>query len=162
MLVLELDTKLCMSKLLLTDTFDNHLFIEGDITTYNKFIIDGYLHKEFFEKEMETYPEDFRLHSYWKDLRDYCLQLIKGKRTPLSFRFIFSLARPAILTILEDEHLSFSPDDIQGLYLNFKYDGTDLNCTTGVSMKTFTLDKTIEQAWDRTANAYFIKLDLLK
>ena len=39
-------------------------------------------------------------------------------------------------------------EDIQGLYLNFHYDGTTLQCITGTSMHTFTMDKTLEREWD--------------
>ena len=35
-----------------------------------------------------------------------------------------------------------------GLYLNFHYDGTMLQCITGTSMHTFTMDKTLEREWD--------------
>ena len=45
------EVKECMSKLLLSDTFDSFLFIEGEIVTYNTFSINGFLKKDFFEKD---------------------------------------------------------------------------------------------------------------
>ena len=48
--------KIAMSHLLLKDTFDNFSFIEGEITTFNKFTISGFLQEDFFdEKPEETY-----------------------------------------------------------------------------------------------------------
>ena len=47
-------------------TFDSFSFIEGEITTFNKFTFDGYIQKEFFEE----IPE--QTHSEWKDLREFC------------------------------------------------------------------------------------------
>ena len=41
--VYQLSAKNCMSHLLLKDTFDTFLFIEGEFTTFNKFTISGYL-----------------------------------------------------------------------------------------------------------------------
>ena len=41
--------KECMSQLLLTETFDPFLFIEGEIMTFSTFTMDGYLKKKFRE-----------------------------------------------------------------------------------------------------------------
>ena len=52
MIALQLNgTKNFMSHLLLTDTFDNFLFIEGEIVTFNTFTIDGYIQKAFYDSE---------------------------------------------------------------------------------------------------------------
>ena len=78
--VYQLSAKNCMSHLLLKDTFDTFLFIEGEFTTFNKFTISGYLQEDFFdEKPEETY-------SRWEKIRDFCFQIIRGKRTPLNLR----------------------------------------------------------------------------
>ena len=42
------EIKSFMNKLLLSQTFDNFLLVEGQITTYNTFHIDGRLQKDFF------------------------------------------------------------------------------------------------------------------
>lgn len=49
----------------------------------------------------------------------------------------------------------FRPEDIQGMYLNLSYDGLNLTCITGISMKTFTMDKSLERAWDDAAQKSF-------
>ena len=82
------NVKACMSHLLLMDTFDSFLLIEGEIMTFNTFKIDGFIQKNFYTSEeleqMGTLPE----YAYWKQLREYCFSLIKGKKTPLGFRFV--------------------------------------------------------------------------
>ena len=148
MLIFSLDTKKCMNALLLHPAFDSFLFIEGDITTFNTFQFNGRLKK------------DDREYALWRELREFCLSLIKGKRTPLGFHFVLSMSAPNIARLLEQEHLSFAPADVQGLYLNFKYDGTKLSCTTGTSMNLFTLDKSLEQAWDKMAQRIFAKYEI--
>ena len=45
------DIKNFMSKLLLSQTFDNFLLVEGSITTFNTFRIDGRLHTAFYTAE---------------------------------------------------------------------------------------------------------------
>lgn len=73
------NVKACMSHLLLMDTFDSFLLIEGEIMTFNTFKIDGFIQKNFYTSEeleqMGTLPE----YAYWKQLREYCFSLIKEK-----------------------------------------------------------------------------------
>ena len=51
------NTKNFMTHLLLSDTFDNFLFIEGEIVTFNTFTIDGYIQKAFYEDSMAPGPD---------------------------------------------------------------------------------------------------------
>ena len=136
MIVFNLKAKNCMSHLLLKPTFDGYSFIEGEITTFNKFTFDGYIQKEFFEEVPQ------QTHSDWKDLREFCFSLIKGKRTPLGFKFVLSLAPKHFEMFLESNAVEgFEASNVKGLYLNFKYDGTNLQCVTGTSLSIFTMDK---------------------
>lgn len=161
MLIFSLDTKKCMNELLLRSAFDSFLFIEGEITTFSTFRIDGRLKKEYYRQRLEKEtPVPDREYALWKELREFCFSLIKGKLTPLSFRFVLSLSAPNIAHLIAQEELDFAPSDVQGLYLNFKYDGTILTCTTGTSMNLFTLDKSLEQAWDKMAQRIFSKHEI--
>ncbi len=147
-----LSAKSCMSHLLLKDTFDQFSFIEGEITTFNTFTIDGFLHKEFYdEKPAHSY-------SYWREVRDFCFSIIRGKRTPLGFKIVLSMAPEHFGDFLAEHQIrTFSPEDITGLYLNFHYDGTVLQCITGISMRTFSMDKTLEKEWDVYVERFFSK-----
>ena len=40
------------------------------------------------------------------------------------------------------------------VYLNIHFDGTRLSCITGTSFKTFTMDKTLEHAWDEMVEKF--------
>ena len=42
----------------------------------------------------------------------------------------------------------FLSEDVQGLYLNIKYEKQRLSVVTGISLKKFSMDKSLEQAWD--------------
>ena len=143
-----------MQHLLLKTTFDSFSLIEGE-TTYNTFHIDGYLHKKFFEEAPQ------KEYSSWGDLREFCFQIIRGKRTPLNFRFILSLPREDFEDFLNQQEIfAFRSSDLQGLYLNFKYDGTSLKCVTGISLSLFTMDKTLEKVWDNYAKEFFLKQEI--
>lgn len=144
------DIKDFTSHLLLKDSFDSFCFIEGEIMTFNTFRIDGFIQKEFFDTDSEL-PE----YSYWKNIREYCFQIIRGKRTPLSFRFVFSLSPKNIERLIRQSVPSVRPEDVQGLYLNLHFDGTHLTCVTGTSFKTFILDKSLEHIWDEMVQKVF-------
>ena len=155
MIIFNLKTKNCMQHLLLKTTFDSFSLIEGEITTYNTFHIDGYLHKKFFEEAPQ------KEYSSCGDLREFCFQIIRGKRTPLNFRFILSLPREDFEDFLNQQEIfAFRSSDLQGLYLNFKYDGTSLKCVTGISLSLFTMDKTLEKVWDNYAKEFFLKQEI--
>lgn len=148
--------KECMAKLLLSETFDPFYFIEGEIVTFNTFTMDGYLKKDFFEQEEA--PE--REYALWKDMREFCFSLIKGKRTPLSFKFVLGLSDSNIEKLLLQQGLDFKPQDVQGLYINLKYDGQKLQCITGTAMNLFTMDKSLEQAWDMMVQKFFTQKEI--
>lgn len=142
--------KTFISHLLLKETFDNFQFIEGEIVTFNKFTIDGYIQKNFYE-DTDILPE----YSSWKNVKEYCLSIIKGKQTPLSFRFIFRLSPQNTERLLEQKQLDFQPQNVQGLYLNITFDNNGLKCITGTSLKLFSLDKSLEKAWDEMVQKFF-------
>lgn len=150
------EVKECMSKLLLSDTFDSFLFIEGEIMTFGTFTMDGYLKKDFF-KETEIPNREYAL---WKDMRDYCFSLIKGKRTPLSFKFVLGLSESNIEKLIQQQGLDFESEDVRGLYINLKYDGQKLQCVTGTAMNLFTMDKSLEQAWDVMVQKFFAQKEI--
>ena len=150
------EVKECMSKLLLSETFDSFLFIEGEIITFATFTMDGYLKKDFFE-ENEAPTREYAL---WKDMREYCFSLIKGKRTPLSFKFVLGLSEANIEKLIRQQGLDFEAEDVRGLYINLKYDGQKLQCVTGTAMHLFTMDKSLEQAWDVMVQKFFTQKEI--
>ena len=98
--VLTLSAKSCMAHLLLKDTFDDFSFIEGQITTFNTFQIDGYLQKDFFDETPE------QTYSHWKDVRDFCFSIIRGKRTPLSFKIVLALNESKYSEFLQSHQIT--------------------------------------------------------
>ncbi len=150
------EVKECMAKLLLSETFDPFYFIEGEIVNFGTFTMNGYLQKEFFEND-ELPERDFAL---WKEVREYCFSLIKGKRTPLSFKFVLGLSNSNIEKLLVQQGLDFKPADVRGLYINLKFDGQKLQCITGTSMNLFTMDKSLEQAWDKMVQKFFTQKEI--
>jgi len=128
------DVKSFMSDLLVGNNFDEYLVTEVSISTYNTFNIDGHINRNFFsEEEYNELAE--KEASSWKDLKPTCFELIKGKKTPTKFRIVF-MKRPEL------------NDAVDALFINVKFEAGALTCITGASMKTFSMDKSVENNWD--------------
>ena len=84
----------------------------------------------------------------WGSVRNFCYECIRGKKTPLAFRIVFCLSPENTARFLSGLDTSVSPEQIGSLNVNIKYDGSALSCTTAVSLKIFTMDKSLEHAWD--------------
>ena len=144
------DIKNFMGKLLLSQTFDNFLLVEGSVTTYNTFRIEGRVHKDFFTpEEIDEKQLESREFSLWKEVKPFCLELIKGKKTPLGFKFTFQLSKENTAKLLTSSGItSIQPENVSGLLLNVRYDSNGLQVITATNLSLFTLDKTLEHAWD--------------
>lgn len=143
------DIKNFMGRLLGTDTFDSFLLAEASVTTYNTFVIDGHMEKAFFTGDVN---DDLSLPPYefseWKNMRSLCFDLIKGKRTPVSFKFVLHLKPELVEKILTDGHAAVTLSDIKAFVLNIKYDGSMLTCITATAFYAFLPDKTPDRLWD--------------
>ncbi|MDD3220744.1 MAG: DUF5721 family protein [Lachnospiraceae bacterium] len=149
-----LDVKSFMKQLLVEKTFDSFLLSEATVTTFNQFYIDGALHPDFFDTDTKEQLKN-RKYSYWKELREFVFSIIKGKRTPLHFKMVFQLPHTQIVSFLQFSNLEYEETEIQGLFFNLLFDGHKLTCTTGTSQKHFTMDRTIDNAWDLYVMSYF-------
>ncbi len=150
------DIKNFMSKLLIGTDFDAFWLSEASITTSVTYNIDGLLKSDFFDtQESEIIKAEGREYALWKDIKPFCFSMMKGKKTPLHFKIVFILSKKNTEKLLTGNHVPLSLDDIFGLFVNFQYDGTHLTCTTGTSVKTFTLDKTLDHVWDELLQKFF-------
>lgn len=138
-------TKDFMAKLLAGNTFDSFLLEEAVIETYNTFSIDGHIHQEFYQSDAEEIINTYNL-SQWSDMKQICFNLIKGKNTPLGFKFILHLKPDVAQAALEPEG---NADNLSSDYvINIKFRDGIVTITSAVSIKIFTLDKTADNLWD--------------
>lgn len=145
-----------MKKLLIADTFDTFLLSEASITTFSTFHIDGTFHPDYLgSEETEISPAEQSGYTLWKRIRPFFFELTKGKNTPLNFHIVFRLAPHNVEKLVQQSGLSLSPSDIAGLFLNIRYDGSSLTCVSGTSLRIFTLDKSLDFAWDSMLEKFF-------
>lgn len=139
-----------MSLLLASPAFDRWAASEGSITTFCTFSIEGAWQRSFLDPEGKD-PKADRDYAPWGLLRGHCLGLIKGKKAPLSFRFVLMMPRDELPAFLAGAKLDLDPEGIYGLYLNVSFRDGSLTITTGSSLKAFSLDKSLDRAFDAYA-----------
>ena len=151
-----------MKKLLLQDTFDAFLVSEVSVTTFVTFRIDGSLHPEFYSSGTEEeLRQEARSHALWRELKPFCLSVIRGQRQPLSLQIVLQLPPGRSRELLEEHVPSLDPADLFGLFLNIRYRGDVLTVTTGTSVRSFSPDRSLDTAWDACVRKLLEKEELL-
>ena len=137
--------------------FDQFLLNEAVIMMGNTFTIDGHINKGFFSAEeveiqKQQAAENGRIFCEdmirWEYAKGFCYSCIKGKKPPLSLKISFCLAPENVNRFLLGLGADITSDQINSLNVNIKYNGSALTCTTAVSLKLFTMDKSLEHSWD--------------
>lgn len=143
-----------MNQLLAGDAFDIFLLEEATVSTANTYTIDGHINTCFFpeeERTAEKLPYEFQP---WSEIKGLCFNLIKGKHTPLFFKFVFHLKPEKTAALLSQGQSSFDISQLKALVLTVKYDGNKAILTTGSSYHTFIMDKEPDMIWDKAVTKY--------
>lgn len=145
------DRKDFMNKLLNSECFDSFLLQEASIHVAQTYIIDGHINTDFYSKEEQQdtvcCPYEF---AEWKNIRPLCFQLIKGKRTPLTFHFVLLLKPESQTALLSKASLAEYDTNVSHFIMNIKFDQSGLSITSGVSYHSFSLNKDGEILWDKS------------
>ena len=88
----------------------------------------------------------------WSKIKGLCFDLIKGKHTPLYFKFVLHMQPDKAASMLEKAQVD--PGVIRALVLNIRYDGEKTVLTTGCAYQVFTMDKSADTAWDKALKKY--------
>lgn len=150
MIALELpEVRIFMNKLLCTEIFDNFLLQEARIQGSISYHMEGALHAGFFsEEELEQeHLTGLPFIPYGK-VRTQCFDLIKGKRTPSFFKFVLLLSPVNLEKTLQQTGSSLTTQDVTAAFINLKFQNGKLLLTTGISYRTFTIDKSLDREWD--------------
>ncbi len=143
-----------MNQLLTADTFDIFLLEEAVISTACNFTVDGHLNRDFYnggDGDSPELPYEFRP---WGEIKGLCFDLIKGKRTPLFFRFVLHLMPDKAAALLKKEGCDIDPSLVKALVLNIRYDGTKAVLTTATAYHTFLPSKEPDAIWDKALMKY--------
>ena len=146
--------KTFMNQLLAGDAFDCFLLEEAVISTANTYTIDGHINVDFYpmeERGTDCIPYEFQC---WSNVKGLCFNLMKGKNTPLFFKFVLQLKPEKAAALLIKENSSVDASQVRTLVLNIRYDGVKAVLTTGISCRTFVMSKDPDAIWDKALVKY--------
>lgn len=147
------DKKKFTSELFVGEMFDRFFLQEAVVVTFNTFTVDGRIRQGYFTEE-ELEQGRIEEYSLWSAVKPFCYSLIKGKKLPESFRIVFGYPAAAIERFLADKGVPMRADQVRGLYLNVRYEDGQLKCVTGTAVNYFTMDKSLERAWDAAVQEF--------
>lgn len=139
------DTKSFMNHLLTRETFDHFELVSLSLTTFVHYEIDGRYKAGYFP---DTDGDSTRVFTPWSCVRPLVFQLVRGSAKPQDMKVVLRLSDQNTSNVLDDIGSDLSASDVTGLYLNIQYKEDQVNLITGTSLRIFTVDKTLEHAWD--------------
>ena len=149
-------TKEVMNQLLAKDLFDHFLLAQAVIRTNVTYEIDGHYNDGFYPEEARSeHLEEGSFYLPFSELKKTCYELIKGAYTPGGFTFSFLLSPQNQRRTVERAGSSFADEDVTGMYINLRFKDGVLTATTGISYKSFSLDHSLDEAWDRFVCRFF-------
>lgn len=150
------DTKNFMSQLLIKEVFDSFHLSEAVIKTANSYSISGEMNKDFFsEEEFNNLPD--QQYTRWTAVKPFCFSLIKGNKVPSYMKIVFLLPEDLVAKLIAESDAGLAFNDINGLFFNIKYAEGKVSIVTGTSIKIFTMDKTLEHAFDSFAKSFLME-----
>ena len=135
-----------MAHLLSRETFDQFYLVEASVKMNISYHLDGHLNHDFFDTDTTENPD--RDYCLWREARPFVFNIIKGKRLPLGCKIVLGLPKGTIAFLIKESQCTFREEEIEGIYLNILYEQKKLTITTGISYRTFSLDKSLEHNVD--------------
>lgn len=148
MIALQIQDKKKMLQVLLESTsFDTFLMQEVSVIRDSSLFLEGRIHPKYQAQQdpVQTEGADF---VPWHNIRTLLASYI-GKEFPLSFKFVLQAPAAYTQNLLKNAAFTGDPSTVKGLILTFRYEQEHLTCLTGISLTTFSMDKSIETLWDQ-------------
>lgn len=147
------DIKNFMGRLLLKDDFDLFLTEKAEVLTSYEMSLSGRRNLEWYdsdvsEKLVQEMPEAV-VWMTWGELKNNVFEFIKGKQSPVYLRLSFRVSGKMAEEFMKDSGiLQLYLEQMPELHFQVRYERKELVIVSGISFPQFTLDKSLERAWD--------------
>jgi hypothetical protein len=141
------DIKSATRELFVGDLFDRFLCTKVVIHQGVDYTIDGKCNLEFYDTE-EQETRAALVYTAWEEIKPIAFQMIRGHRLPLSFQIVLCAAPSSVEKLLKHTPCPLTQDQIEGLFINLHYKDERLTLTTGSSYTVFTMDKSLDHAFE--------------
>ena len=145
------------------NVFDSFCVTEASFSTLVNITIDGHVNADFGKGKSEAETQAVQPEgptdkiARWQQIRPLCYEAIKGDKPPVRFKVVFMTPPDKAESFAARHGLNIKGSDIAGLFMNIRFEGGKMFCVSGTSLKTFTLDKSLENAWDESVEAFLKK-----
>lgn len=149
------EVKSFMSALLAGSVFDNFALSELKMNGAASIVLDGHRNAAFYDSdEFESLPEkEFLL---WSEAKSHIFNVVKGSKLPLSLNITLRLNEENMKNTVKMSGTGIPVEQVGGIFLNIRYDRENLQVITGTALKSFSMDRSLDNAWDEYA-AKFLK-----
>lgn len=130
-----------MARLFRENAFDTFEVRGLEVCTFTSFQINGALDRAFDEA-----PETGPTYCAWERIKPFAVSFIKGKKRPKSIKLTLSYPSESMVQI---------HPNAAALFLNINYEHNEAHINTAVSQRNFSLDKSVDGAWDDHINTFF-------
>ena len=153
--------------------FMNHLFIKSSFEWLD--LVEAVIVKEYTltiegkrndsgERTSEAEPEKNKAESTseflsYQEMRPLLLTHIRGKETPQMIRMTLALPSEKLAERIEDDFTA-GASQIERFLLNIRFGSQGLSLITGVSYRSFSMEKERERLWDRYLKEFLIKEEI--
>lgn len=144
-----------MSALFGSDLLDSWEVVEAKAETFFELSVNGRLKKNFFDSGDEP-ARDF---ATWNEVKDFFYQMIKGKRLPGLFLLVLSPEEKIAAKVFGEA--GKNPGEQARLMLNVRYANGECRITGGVAYREFTMDKALDEAWEKALREFLTKKGIL-
>lgn len=117
--------------------------------------MDGKINKEFYSEEEYGQLEN-KEYICWKNIKKSVLGFMSNGKLPVKMKLILMFNKDNVNRLIEMNNIPIHPDNVRALFMNILYSDNRLSITTGTSLNVFTMDKTLEDLWDKTVEKYYI------
>lgn len=149
------EVKSFLNELFTNEKYDSFYLFEAKADVSVSYYINGKINKDFYDGEEYEALSDKEYIS-WHDIKESVLEYIRSDRLPIKLKLILMFNNENIQRLIEMNNLPIHPDNVRALFLNVNYFDDKLSVTTGTSLNVFTLDKSLEELWDKTVEKYYI------
>ncbi len=136
-------------------SFDSFLMVSVKITGKYTLEADGRLNNYKTEPSVPDNTDEFVT---WKEAK----HLLSGFADTKKFKLVLSLTKDQVKKLSEKSESSVTYEQIEGLYINIVCENEKIVCTTGTSLKTFTMDKSLEEYYDKYTLNFLSRIDVKK
>ena len=149
------DIKTFLNGLFKDERYESFYLFSIKLEAAVSYEIDGKINKAFFSEDELSQLNNME-YICWKDVKRTVLDFLKGGKLPVKMKLILMFNKDNVNRLIEMNNIPIHPDNVRALFMNVIYSDNRLSITTGTSLNVFTMDKTLEELWDKTVEKYYI------